>query len=149
MRIYHGTSVSRFVSILDDRKILRSRSGKIAFTIDKKVASYWAVRSAKLDGSANRGLILIFDSAAIEAAGYTLTPYSDPIWGVGVCDWEKEVACWSDLPNFNHFLIDFEVNKGPRAHRPKWVREAARNSDLGRRIIEYYDQLQAETCDCE
>lgn len=81
-------------------------------TIDKKIASYWVVRSAKLDGSANRGLILIFDSAAIEAADYTLTPYSDPVWGVGVCDWEKEVTYWSDLPNFNHLLIDFEVNKG-------------------------------------
>ena len=35
--------------------------------------------------------------SALETGGHWLTEFSDDVWGAGECDWEREVACWSEI----------------------------------------------------
>ena len=54
-----------------------------------KPALYWASLSA-LDDNSDPFVLRIGAKELLEN-GYTLMPYSDPVWGEGKCDWEYEV----------------------------------------------------------
>ena len=97
--LYHGTSQARRESILRDGMIRRAQSGpaKVALTNSVDVAAYWAALAADTDRQDGRG-----DGAAVvlcvDADQVSAEVYSDPIWGDGECDWEREVAVWGDVP---------------------------------------------------
>jgi hypothetical protein len=48
---------------------------------------------------------LVIDGGALLDQGYPLSEFSDPIFGPGICDWEEEIACWSDVKPLRNFLV--------------------------------------------
>jgi hypothetical protein len=101
--LFHGTSTPRWRSIQRDGRLRFPTSGdpKISFTTDLGVANYWADLAAWTDQKEGRGdgpcVILVLSCADLDASGHWLTEFSDDVWGEGECDWELEVACWSDI----------------------------------------------------
>ena len=110
--LFHGTSMSRWRSIQQDGRLRLPTSGdlKISLTTDFGVAVYWAKLASASDGTvaecraalaaiANRkaGVVLVLSHSALETSGHWLTEFNDDFWGEGECDWEQEIACWSDI----------------------------------------------------
>lgn len=96
--LYHGTTTKRWAAIQEVGAILPARIGVkvVSMTTERKVADYFADNSASFDKCGT--VILQIDRAALEKDGFVLEEFSDPVWGDGECDWEKEVACETPIP---------------------------------------------------
>jgi hypothetical protein len=42
-------------------------------------------------------VVIKFSVEKLLENGYALMPYSDPVWGEGECDWEREVRIEGDI----------------------------------------------------
>src|SRR3954451_4292516 len=73
----------------------------MSLATDRSFAKYWPELASITDGKAGRGegpgVILVLSHSALATSGHWLTEFSDDVWGEGECDWEREVACWSDI----------------------------------------------------
>jgi len=115
--LYHGTSTHRLKGILRENCLRESETGddqKVALTPDRAAAEYFAhlavVGDRELHGipeDETHPVVLEFDGDALIEDGYGLQRYSDPVWGEGECDWEKEIACWQDIKPVEEVLIGF------------------------------------------
>jgi hypothetical protein len=97
--LYHGTSRARLLSILHDGVIRVAPTGVrcVSLTDSFDVARYFAGIAAQCDLDEGRGdgeAVIVF----IAADRVDAQPFSDPVWGDGECDWERERAVWSDVP---------------------------------------------------
>ena len=73
-------------------------------------------------------MVLVLDGEELLALNYDLAEFSDPIWGDGECDWEKEIECWDDIDPLDEVLIRVEpvppqryrdfVERGPASFKP-------------------------------
>src|SRR5438874_2168792 len=102
--LYRGTSTHRLQGILREnclRVYLISEKGddlKVALTTDRSVAEYWARLAVLGDRNVLRippdeqtlPVVLELDGDNLIKDHYDLQRYSDPVWGEGECDWEKE-----------------------------------------------------------
>jgi hypothetical protein len=101
--LFHGTSTPRWRSIQQSGVLRLPTSGdlKISLTTDRGVAEYFADLAAWTDRTDRLGdgpgVIIVLSRSALEASGHRLTEFRDDFWGDGECDWEEELACWSDI----------------------------------------------------
>jgi len=129
--LYHGTSTARLKQILADGCLRVPTVGdrKVSLTTERDVAEYWARLSVfgdkhdehahrlrglppDADAAESRGVVLVLDAGRLAAAGYELSPFSDDIWGVGKCDWEREIASWGDIKLSQGMLLTVEAVVG-------------------------------------
>ena len=117
LALYHGTSTHRLKGILRENCLRVSETGddKVALTPDRAAAEYFAhlavVGDRELHGipeDETHQVVLEFDGDALIEEGYDLQRYSDPVWGEGECDWEKEIACWQDIKPVEEVLIGIQ-----------------------------------------
>jgi hypothetical protein len=126
--LFHGTSTPRWQSIQQDGALRLPSSGyrKISLTTDRSVATYWAKLASIVDRKEGRGdgpgVILVLSHSALETSGHWLTEFSDDVWGAGECDWEREVACWSEIDIAQVMVA--QSSSGGR-HRGRRLRAAA------------------------
>jgi hypothetical protein len=114
--LYHGTSTARLQRIRTAGRLRRATSGdqKVALTTERSVAEYFACNAAWADkhdrppSADSSGVVLVLDGEGLLALNYNLTPFSDPIWGEGACDWENEIECWDDIEPFEEVLMAVE-----------------------------------------
>jgi hypothetical protein len=113
--LYHGTSTARLQSILGDGGLRTSGTGnpKISLTTRRSVAEYWACHAVFGDrhdrpDEDSSPVVLVLDGEGLLELNYNLGAFSDPIWGVGECDWENEIACWDDIEPLEEVLIAIE-----------------------------------------
>jgi len=100
-KIYHGTSQHRYEQMLKDGFIVPAPIGEphVSFSTERKVAEYFAHISANWsDDPVTKRAILVFDTEQLEADGFTLHPFSSPVWGEGECDWECEIVSMYKIP---------------------------------------------------
>src|SRR5215472_12933048 len=102
--LYHGTSTRRLKEILREKRLRASATGdrKVALTTEYSVAEYWASTAVVGDrhdypDEDSRPVLLALDGEGLLELRYELEGHSDPFWGDGECDWENELACWSDI----------------------------------------------------
>ena len=113
--LFHGTSTPRWRSIQQDGVLRLPTSGdlKISLTTDLGVAKYWADLAVWTDRRDRLGdgpsVILTLSHSELDAAGHWLTEFSDDVWGEGECDWEQEIACWSDI-EISQVAIAFQLD---------------------------------------
>jgi len=103
--LFHGTTARRWQGIQEDRLLRVAPLGvnAVSMSDDPRVALYFARMAVYVELSERLGLnaepiILAVDAKALLSEGYKLERFSDPIWGQGNCDWEREVVCWTDVP---------------------------------------------------
>ena len=135
MLLYHGTSKFRLDKILAENRLLAMSHDDSAICTSSEwyPAKYWANLSAWTDES--EPAIIKLDVKLLLDGGYTLTPYSDPIYGEGECAWEREVGIYPEV----HPLTDVmkghcaaprieEIFGKPLPFRPRsafrWMEEA-------------------------
>jgi len=101
--LYHGTSIARLRRILSEGRLAVSATGpdrKVSLTTEVSVAEYFACHAVLGDrrsGVVSKPIVLLIDGEGLLELNYELTAFSDPIWGDGRCDWENEIACWTDI----------------------------------------------------
>jgi len=115
--LYHGTSTHRLQGILRENCLPVSETGDdqtVALTPDRSVAEYFAQLAVRGDWDFHgipeektRPVVLELDGDGLIEQNYDLQRYSDPVWGEGECDWEKEIACWQDIKPVEEVLIGF------------------------------------------
>lgn len=91
--LYHGTSVKRWESIQRDGVLRIAPYGDqhVSLTTSVSVARHFAELAAECDDCA--AIVLMVDERDVQAE-----PFSSDVWGEGECDWEKERACFDDIP---------------------------------------------------
>jgi len=135
--LFHGTSTPRWQSIQQDGALRLPSSGyrKISLTTDRSVAEYWAKLAPIVDRKEGRGdgpgVILVLSHSALETGGHWLTEFSDDVWGAGECDWEREVACWSEI-DIAQVMVAQSSSGGRRGRR---LRAAAGDRPGGRPVL--------------
>lgn len=95
---YHGTSLQRASSIMRDGVIKVAPHGVkcVSMTDDARVACYFAALAADCDGSVP--VILPIDADRLRTDGFDIELFEDQVYGEGECAWERETACWQDIP---------------------------------------------------
>ena len=113
--LYHGTTSRRLRDILRENRLRLPQAGdqKISLTTERSVAEYFASNAVFGDHRSHpdeesKPVLLLLDGAGLLALHYELESFSDPIWGDGECDWENEIACWTDIDPLDEVLIDIE-----------------------------------------
>ena len=112
--LYHGTSIARLRRILSEGRLAVSATGpdrKVSLTTEVSVAEYFACHAVLGDrrsGVVSKPIVLLIDGEGLLELNYELTAFSDPIWGDGRCDWENEIACWTDIKPLDEVLIAVE-----------------------------------------
>lgn len=113
--LYQGTSTRRLKEIRRDNCLRISATGerKIALTTERSVADYFACNAVFGDllahpGEKSEPVLLIIDGEARVADHYELEGYRDTIKGDGECDWENEIACWSDIDDLADVLLSID-----------------------------------------
>lgn len=91
--LMHGTSSTHWDSIRQDGVLRRATLGDlcVSLTDDVHVARYHAANCCSWSGGTP--VVLIVDVEGLDAR-----PHSSSVWGDGGCDWEREIACWDDVP---------------------------------------------------
>ncbi len=108
MILYHGTSDKRLRRILKmDMLETQEFHSSICFSTRYKPAHYWSNLSALDDESVP--VILKLNAIKLLEEGYDLFPYSDPVYGEGICDWEYEVRVIDDIHPLSMFLISHGI----------------------------------------
>ncbi len=108
---------------------------KISLTTERGAAEYFACAALASDNHdrpdvKSGPVVLSFDGKGLLELNYELEEFSDSVWGLGKCDWENEIACWSDITPLDATLIDIEPVADPRyqdflkRRRGKFVRSA-------------------------
>jgi hypothetical protein len=108
MVLFHGTSKSRFAKILGENNLHISRDGdiwKVSMSLERKPANYWANLAAWVDQS--YPIVIRLSIKQLLYRGHELTPYSDPIYGEGKCDWEKEIYTEMDIYPLSDVMASF------------------------------------------
>ena len=107
MLLYHGTSKLRLDKILAENRLraMSHRDSAICTSTKLYPAKYWANLSAWTDES--EPVIIKLDVKLLFDGGYTLTPYSDPIYGESECDWEREVDIWPEVQPLTDVMKSF------------------------------------------
>ncbi len=113
--LYHGTSTARLTSIIasDCMQTSRSATPVVSTTLEYSVGEYFACAAVFGDehdqpDKPTLPIVLILDGEALLKSGYFLTEFSDDVWGEGECDWESEIACWSDIRPIREFVMAVE-----------------------------------------
>lgn len=74
----------------------------VSTSIDRDVAISFGLHAAMADKAAYGQdafvKLLKIDSDQMIIDGYRIKSFSDPVWGAGECDWEKEFVCYLDIP---------------------------------------------------
>jgi hypothetical protein len=97
--LYHGTSSRRWNAIRKQGILRKAELGDqcVSLTDDYRVARYFADNACSGDEAMGRPgskpVILKIDVSGLDAH-----PHSSAVWGEGLCDWERETACWEDVP---------------------------------------------------
>lgn len=97
--LLHGTSSVRWAAIRKAGVLRRAELGDkcVSLTDDRRVARYFADNACSADHAEGRDkskpVVLRVDVTGLDAA-----PHSSRVWGEGECDWERETACWEDVP---------------------------------------------------
>ena len=112
--LYHGTSTARLRRILADGILRISPTGdrKVSLTTERSVAEYFACNAVFGDernyrGEESKPVVLALDGEGLLELNYDLTPFNDPVYGEGECEWENEIACWADI-ELDEILIGVE-----------------------------------------
>jgi hypothetical protein len=133
--LYHGTSTARLRRILEGGCLRRASIGdqKVALSTERSVAEYFACNAVLADkhdhpDEESGPVVLVLDGEGLLVRNYNLSPFSDPIWGEGECDWEREIECWDDIEPLEDVLIAVEpvlpqryrdfIERGPVAFKP-------------------------------
>jgi len=89
--LFHGTSKQRLQSILEEDCLRGYTVGTPAVCTSDHIepALYWANLTAWTDTS--DPVVIGLSSRKLLGKQYILARYSDPIYGVGKLDWEKEI----------------------------------------------------------
>jgi len=137
--LLHGTSMRAFVQIMMDDTLRQSEPGTchVSLTRDAAAAHRFATMQAEMDdrpiyddrdlGLAAQvaeieaarasglrrpeGVVLMLDRAAMIEAGYALEALSDPVWGGGQCDDEREEAVLEDVTGLHRFIVAIGVDR--------------------------------------
>ena len=119
MILYHGTSKRRLYKILEQDR-LRAIGPKpaVCFTTRIGPARYWGHVSARADQS--EPFVLRFNAKLLLEAGFTLMPFSDPCWGTGACDWEREVRIEENVSPVSEFLKGYGSVPWLKRKRSPW-----------------------------
>lgn len=100
--LYHGTSSAIWAVVQSEGFLRPAPFGHqhISLTTDVHVARYFAQLAvdAAEGPDCNEPVILLADRADLEAVGIRPTPFVDPIWGIGECEWEREEAVSRPIP---------------------------------------------------
>ena len=141
--LYHGTSTYRLKEILRENRLLLPPAGdqKISLTTERSVAEYFACNAVFGDHQGHpdeesKPVLLVLDGAGLLALQYELERFSDPIWGDGECDWENEIACWTDIDPLDEVLIEIEHLSEERS-QPYLERRREPYKPIGPRLAEY------------
>lgn len=97
-RLYHGTTSTRWSGMQADGVLRRAPLGDlcVSLTDDYRVARYFAENSCSAEaaeGVSSDPVVLLVDVTGLDAR-----PHSSAVWGEGECTWERETACWEDVP---------------------------------------------------
>lgn len=117
--LYHGTSSYRLKQILRENRLRPSQTGtqKISLTPERSVAEYFACNAVFGDRhdrpqEETKPVLLVLDGEGLIALLYDLEDYT----GDGEdCDWENEIACYSDIEPLDEVLIRVEPVSEDRA----------------------------------
>jgi hypothetical protein len=118
MLLFHGTSKVRFDKILAENRLGTASCGDpaVCMTYELSPAEYWANLSAEVDTSVP--IVIHLDVSALLKNGYVLTPYSDPVWGEGKCDWECEVRTYQDIYPLSEIMHEYRCLPSTEAWQP-------------------------------
>ena len=107
MILYHGTSERRLDTIRTENRLTATGlSPAVCMSTRIGPAKYWANISAWTDTC--EPFVLRLMAKPLLEAGFTLMPFSDPVWGRGECDWEREVRVEEDIHPLSDFLKRFD-----------------------------------------
>jgi hypothetical protein len=98
--LYHGTTARRWRMIRREGVLRRAPFGDtcVSLTDDYRVARHFADNSCSAeiaDGDDPKAKPVVL---RVDASGLRTEAFSSATWGEGVCDWERETACWEDVP---------------------------------------------------
>ena len=112
--LYHGTSSYRLEQILRANRLNPSQIGpetrQVSLTPERSVAEYFACNAVLGDEHDHphvetEPVVLVLDGEGLVALMYDLGGYR----GDGEeCDWENEMACWSEIDPLDEVLIGIE-----------------------------------------
>jgi hypothetical protein len=114
--LYHGTTYVRWkeIAAANCLQIPDTGTRQVSMTTRRSVAEYFALNSLEGDhhdrrDAHNFGVVLVLNARALRAHRYDLRPFSDPVWGVGKCCWENEIACTTNITPLSEFLCAVEL----------------------------------------
>lgn len=156
--LYHGTSTRRLKEIRRENCLRMSATGerKIALTTERSVADYFACNAVFGDllarpGEKSEPVLLILDGEALVADHYELEGYRDTIMGDGECDWENEIACWSDIDDLTDVLLSIEPVSKSRWEIHRTVEDRGQRTKhfkpAGPRLADYELAIMIDTVD--
>ena len=147
--LYHGTSSMRLGQILSENRLRVSPTGpdrKIALTTELSAAEYFACNAVVGDRPDKDSVpkVLVLDGRLLLALSYSVTGFSDPIYGEGECDWENEIACWEDIVPLDEVLIE---TRHVRTARLRHYRERGKTAFItgAPALAEYELTVMADT----
>jgi hypothetical protein len=97
--LLHGTTSTRWAAIRKEGVLRIAPQGDrcVSLTDDHRVARYFADNACAGDvAMGRRGARPVV--LAVDVTGLDARPHSSAVWGEGECDWERETACWEDVP---------------------------------------------------
>lgn len=94
LSLYHGTSSVRWNAARKSGVLRRAPFGDtcVSMTDDYRVARYFADMACSSE-EGGKPVILRVDATGLDAR-----PFSSQVWEGLDCDWERETACWEDVP---------------------------------------------------
>jgi hypothetical protein len=149
--LYHGTSSYRLEQILRANRLNPSQIGpetrQVSLTPERSVAEYFACKAVLGDALGDEHdhphvetepVVLVLDGEGLVALMYDLEGYR----GDGEeCDWENEIACWSEIDPLDEVLIGIEPVPDDRAslyfELPSLEQRRDACRPLGSRLAEY------------
>ena len=90
-------------------------------TSELNVAAYFSRNREEIDHT--RPVIIRVDAFRLIEIGYEIERFEDNFWGEGRCAWEREFACWEEIPVEHVSLYDGAIPdwaKDPSI-RPVWM----------------------------
>jgi len=108
MILYHGTSKLRLKQILEEDCLRTTTANmpRVCLSSKYEPALYFANLSAWTDTSSP--FVIRLKAEDLLDNMYVLTPYSDPFYGEGECDWEYEVSICEDIYPLGEVIKDFK-----------------------------------------
>lgn len=119
--LMHGTSSTHWDAIRSDGVLRRATCGDlcVSLTDDVHVARYHAANCCSWSGGTP--IVLVVDVDGLDAR-----PHSSAVWGEGGCDWERETACWDDVPIERISVLEPAAQPRPKARSVRYDKDTHR-----------------------